>query len=140
MPASDPQIGDVYYYPYIWKRQFVGAAAEKDRPCCVAIRLKNTHKDGFNVFMLAISTTGFPEDGTGLEIPKEEIRRIAGLKTGEAHWLTTSEDNRTTHTSQVFDTGEYRGTFSPEFMKDTVWPHIKALVLGGDKVAGEARR
>lgn len=138
MPDSNPQIGDVYYYPYVWNCQFQGAVAEKDRPCCVAIRLQTSFKDGCNVFMLAISTTGFPEGGMGLEIPTDEIRRISGLNASQTHWLTTSEDNRTIHTSPVFDPSEYRGTFSNDFMKNTVFPHIKALVLGGGMKEGGA--
>lgn len=136
MPGSDPQIGDVYYYPYVWKRQFDGAEAEKDRPCCVAIRLQKGSFDGMNVFMLAISSSGTPEDGDGIIIPPSELKLIKGLNFNTETWLTTSEDNRTVHDSPVFDQAEYRGTFSPKFMKETVFPHIKDRILNSKAKTG----
>ena len=136
MPGSDPQIGDVYYYPYVWKRQFAGAEAEKDRPCCVAIRLQKGSFDGINVFMLAISKSGTPEGGDGIKIPTEELQRIKGLDYSSDHWLTTSEDNRTVHDSPVFDEFEYRGTFSADFMKTTVRPRIKELIMNSATQTG----
>jgi hypothetical protein len=127
LPRSDPRIGDVYYYPYIWARQGDDSLAEKDRPCCVVLRLP-VKLDGVDVFLLAISTTGFPGDGDGLLIPPEEIARIAGLDATTAHWLTTSEFNETAHETKVFRDSEYRGTFSVTFMKDKVRPKVLAAL------------
>lgn len=145
MPGSDPQIGDVYYYPYIWKRQTIDrwgkpipiddVEAEKDRPCCIAVRLKNSFKDGKNVFILAISSSGYPEGGTGIEIPHEEIALIKGLDPNVRRWITTSEDNRTLSTSPIFHESEYRGTFSKKFCI-LIYSHIRDLIIKASEDTG----
>ena len=127
MPKSDPRIGDVYYYPYVWTRQGEGALPEKDRPCCLVLRLPVKLR-GVDVFLLAISTTGFPEGGDGLLMPPDEVSRIAGLDHRVDHWLTTSEFNETNHEAACFQPREYRGTLSNGFMKDVVKPKVLAAL------------
>lgn len=127
LPRSDPQLGDVYYYPYIWARQGKGAEPEKDRPCCVAIRLP-VKIEGSDVFLLAISTTGYPENGAGIRIPKDELALLHGLDAETETWLTVSEYNAAAHEYEYFDTTEYRGSFSLKFMRDTVVPEVRAML------------
>lgn len=127
LPNSDPKIGDVYYYPYIWSRQAPDDDAEKDRPCCVTLRLP-APVNGYDVILLALSKSGWPDDGDGIEVPKAEVARISGLSKELSCFLTISEVNYATHDFEYFDKTEFRGTFSPEFMKDTVGPRIIPLL------------
>lgn len=129
LPNSDPQFGDVYYFPYIWKRQHDGEEAEKDRPCCVAVRLNKPLKNGTDVILLALSTTGYPDDGHGVRVPREELDRLTGLDPNEETWITTSEVNQTDHDHPYFDPSEYRGSFSKEWLKKEIYPLIRDIVL-----------
>lgn len=127
MPDSNPQSGDVYYYPYVWNRQPDGASAEKDRPCCVAIRLPHL-VNGVDVYLLALSTSGLPEGGDGIVVPAHEVARLRGPDPRKECWLTTSEFNATRHTSQSFMGMEYRGSFSADFMRNAVRPKVIAML------------
>lgn len=127
MPNSDPKIGDVYYYPYIWKRQGPDALAEKDRPICVTLRTP-VKIGGIDVFVLAISKSGYPDDGSGIEIPKAEIARISGLNPNIPRYITTSELNETVSEFEYFCAAEYRGSFSANFMKNVVYPKVEGLL------------
>lgn len=126
LPDNDPQSGDVYYYPYRWHRQHPGAEAEKDRPCCVAIRLKAPFR-GRSIFVLALSTTGVPVGGFGVIVPEEEMRRLRRLGPGPC-WLTTSECNLTDPASPAFTRSEYLGTFSEQFMRGVVLPQLEGAI------------
>lgn len=127
MPNSDPQLGDVYYYPYIWERQSNGAEPEKDRPCCVAIRLP-VPISGYDVFLLALSTSGYPDGGAGIPIPKAELERIQGLSSDTDAWLIISEYNTAHHDYEYFDAMEYRGRFSEKFMCGSVHPEVRSMI------------
>lgn len=133
MPNFDPQPGDVYYYPYVWERQLNAVLpydvveAEKERPCCVTLRLPRPIM-GYDTYMLAISKSGYPVGGSGIEIPSGEIRRLTGLDPNVRRWLTTSEYNSTVHTFDAFSQMEYRGRFSPSFMKNKVVPQVRGML------------
>ncbi|MBT9383347.1 hypothetical protein KM176_05700 [Pseudooceanicola sp. CBS1P-1] len=131
MPNSDPQIGDVYYYPYIWQRQIKedgeDAVAEKYRPCCVAIRLP-VLIDGVDVYLLSISTKDYFDRADRIVIPPEEIALINGLDPRVTSYLTVCEYSETIHNSPVFSEMQYRGTFSINFMKNVVTPKIRPML------------
>lgn len=127
LPDANPQAGDVYFYPYIWQRQPTGAICEKDRPCCVALRLPKPIY-GVDVYMLAISTSGFPEGGDGIQIPKAELECLSGFDSNVPHWLTTSEFNATIHLDGYFSAMEYRGSLSNEFLKLQVIPKVRNMI------------
>lgn len=131
LPASNPQIGDVYYYPYVWKRQGQHGEPEKDRPCCVTLRLETSKIRGKDTFMLALSQSGYPEDGFGLEVPPEEIARLKRLDQSVTTYLVLSEYNSDVSDSPSFEDLEYIGSFSPKFMKEKVAPYVIPLVQRG---------
>ena len=128
LPDTNPQAGDVYFYPYTWQRQPTGATSEKDRPCCVTLRLPKPIS-GVDVYMLAISTSGFPADGDGIQIPKAELERLSGIDPTVPHWLTTAEFNATIHLDGYFSTMEYRGSLSNAFLKSQVIPKVRSMIV-----------
>lgn len=129
MPGSDPNTGDVYYYPYVWKRQGQHGEPEKDRPCCVALRLRTGRLRDSNVFLFALSQTGVPEDGFGEEVPKEIIENIKRLDCSKPTFLVTSELNSDISDCPSFEDCEYLGTIPMTFLKPIllkVIDHIKS--------------
>ncbi|MEO3480058.1 hypothetical protein AAFO90_20605 [Phaeobacter sp. CAU 1743] len=86
-------------------------------------------KNGTDVTLLALSTTGNPKDGHGVHVPKEELDRLSGLDPNEETWITTSKVNQTDHEHPYFDPSEYRGSFSKEGLKKEVYPLIRDIVL-----------
>jgi hypothetical protein len=130
---KEPQIGDVFYTPYIWDRQDV-KDSEKDRPCCVALRLKSRKTDLksgelWNVALLAITKDGNESTNVKIQIPAEEIARIEKFSYTDVRYLVVSEHNIGLNDSEFFNEYEYRGTFSKEFMKGVVYPAIKKLFI-----------
>lgn len=126
LPHSDPQIGDVYYYPYVWLRQGQHGEPEKDRPCCVAVRMPPGRVyRGADVFMFALSQSGVPHDGYGIEVPPSEIAHLRKLDQTLPTYLVTSEHNSDLSNHPTFHDLEYLGTFSKEFMKTVVLEEIK---------------
>ena len=136
MPGSNPQTGDVYYYPYIWKRQF-GAESDKDRPCCVALRLNSGSFRNSNTFLFAISQSGVPEGGYGIELPKEIVLTLDRLDAMEPTYLVTSEYNSDLADQPSFDDCEYLGTIPVEFLKSQVLPEVINHIRNG---SGEVSR
>jgi len=136
LPSSDPQTGDVYYYPYIWKRQQGGSAvAEKDRPCCVVLRLKTGALNGENTFILALSQSGVPEDGFGVVVPREIIQGLKRLDSTVKTFLITSEHNRDVADRECFNEGEYLGSIPLEFLKPVLREMIDHLRLGSGGIS-----
>lgn len=132
LPDSNPGIGDVYYYPYVWLRQGADGEPEKDRPCCVAVRLPvGKRYRGANVFMLALSQSGVPYGGYGIQVPRAEIARLRKLDQSSETYLVTSEHNADLADHPSFDSLEYLGTFSSDFMKRVVFPAIRARLFSG---------
>lgn len=138
MPDSNPQIGDVYYYPYVWLRQGPHGEPEKDRPSCVAVRFPSGKLyRGADVFLLALSQSGVPQGGYGIEIPADEIARLRKLDQTKTTYLVTSEHNADLSDHPSFVGLEYLGTLSPEFMKSVVYEEIKVRLNTG---TGEVSR
>lgn len=135
MPGSSPQTGDVYYYPYLWKRQGAWADPEKDRPCCVAIRLQSSLR-GSNIFMLAITQSGVPEGGFGVVIPHEHVRNLRRLSLETPTFLVTSEFNSDLADHPNFADHEYLGTLPLEYIK-SVGKEFVAQIRSG---LGEVNR
>ena len=78
--------------------------------------------------LLALSTTGLPDGGHGLLVPRAELERIHGFDPLDEVWLTTSELNQTDKDHPYFDGAEYRGTFTTEWIKNDVFPLIRGEV------------
>lgn len=93
------------------------------------MRFSKPLKNGTDVILLAPSTTGYPKDGHGVRVPKEELDRLTGLDPNEETWTTTSEVNQTDHEHLYFAPSEYRGSFSKEWLKKEVHSLIREIVL-----------
>lgn len=86
--------GDVIRYPYLWHWQHAAGRlnAEKDRPVCLALVMRDEAKDLTHLVLLAISgTPPYPEQ-RALEVPPLEIKR-AGLSLFKQAWITVGEYN-----------------------------------------------
>lgn len=116
MPGSDARTGDVYYYPYVWKRQGAWAEPEKDRPCCVAIRLQSPLR-GSDVFMLALSQSGIPDGGFGEVVPEEYVAALKRLDRSSPTHVILSEYNADLSEHPNFHDLEYLGSLPIEYIK-----------------------
>lgn len=136
MPGSDPQTGDVYY-PYIFKRQLGGGGEpEKDRPCCVALRLRVGSFRGADTFLLALSQSGVPHDGFGVLVPKEVVGRLRRLDVTRDTHMVTSEFNSDTAEHPSFQDREYLGSMPRDFLRPVLGDLVARLRAG----AGEVNR
>lgn len=135
MPGSDPQTGDVYYYPYVWKRQQNGTGeAEKHRPCCVVLRPKNGAFRGANTFMLALTQSGVPEGGHGEVVPPDIMRGLRKLDATSVTHLVTSEFNSDLADHPNFEDLDYLGRLPPEFLKPIMAKLIDHLRAGSGEL------
>ena len=93
-----PVSGDVFTYPFLWKRQQIQGETEgrKPRPVCMAVTTVNT--EGNTLLFIVPITTLPPSDGRiAVEVPVIEAKR-AGLDTGNPCWVMLDEYN-----SDVFE-------------------------------------
>jgi hypothetical protein len=91
--ADPAQPGDVFRYPYLWRRQAEAGADEgrKTRPCCVAVAT-SLRPGETTIFLLAITTQPPRADRLSIEIPVIEQRR-AGLDADRPCWIILDELN-----------------------------------------------
>lgn len=134
MPGSDPQTGDVYYYPYVWKRQGRFADPEKDRPCCVALRFTAGAYRGANTFLLALTQSGVPDGGYGIVVPVEIVATLRRLDRHAQTYLVTSEFNADTSEHPSFEDCEFLGRMPRWFMKDVLNRLIEHIKSGSGEV------
>ena len=92
-----PAAGDVFTYPFLWKRQQFQGETEgsKPRPVCMAVTTANA--DGNTVLFIVPITTQPPIDGRiAVEVPEIEAKR-AGLDTEKPCWvmLAAAKDGKT---------------------------------------------
>lgn len=113
-----PRLGDVWRYPYLWKREQSAGDTEgvKTRPCALALltRLEN----GLSQIMLVPITTK-PQDKNpyAIEVPEIEKKR-AGLDISLRLWVVTQEYNMDiVERSYYFEPHAQLGSFSMSFVK-----------------------
>lgn len=109
--------GDVYEYPYLWKRQQLNDETEgrKPRPCAFIAAIAD-QTGNVNLFILAI-TGSFEGKGKAIEIPPLEKRR-AGLDGHKQLWIIVDEYNHDIENkSFYFEPSQKRGQFSAPFTK-----------------------
>lgn len=116
---SKPSAGEVFTYPFLWKRQQMQGETEgrKPRPVCMAVTTVNA--EGNTLLFIVPITTLPPSDGRiAMEVPVIEAKR-AGLDTGKQCWVMLDEYNSDVfERSYVFEDREPLGTFSPKFTAD----------------------
>jgi hypothetical protein len=109
--------GDVYDYPYLWKRQQLNHETEgrKPRPCAFIAAIADP-AGNMNLFILAI-TGSSGGNGKAVEIPALEKRR-AGLDGHKQLWIIIDEYNHDIEgKSFYFEASQKRGQFSAPFTK-----------------------
>jgi hypothetical protein len=120
--------GDVFDYPYLWKREQLNHETEgrKPRPCaCVAAVIDQAGQ--VNMFILAI-TGSYGGNGKAIEIPAVEKRR-AGLDSFKQLWVVIDEYNHDIlGKSFYFEPSQKRGALSPAFTK-SIFNSFKALAV-----------
>lgn len=115
---TKPQIGDIWRYPYLWKREQQAGNEEgrKPRPTALAVVVPVATKSTYLYLLPITGTEPFP-DQDALEIPSTEIRR-AGLSAYQRLWIIMDEYNRDElEASYYFEPNADIGAFSWVFVK-----------------------
>lgn len=134
---SEITAGDIYYYPYLWKREGDHGETEGRKPReCAFIAKRVDSKGDTNLFILAI-TGSFDGKGDAIEIPQIEKRR-AGLETDKQLWVVIDEYNHDIlGKSFYFIASNKCGAFSPAF---TAYVFDRFLALSSKKKVRTVRR
>jgi hypothetical protein len=114
--ANRPATGEVFRYPFLWKREQLSGETEgcKKRSVCIAVTIAK-HDGETVVFLLPITTQ--PPLGTrqAIEVPQIESQRV-GLETHVRKWILLDEINTDiVERSYVWDDRKPLGAFSPAF-------------------------
>lgn len=116
--ADKPVAGQVFRYPFLWKRQQEQGETEgrKSRPVCMAVT--TTTARGHTLLFIVPVTTQPPLAGrVAVEVPVMEARR-AGLDAGKTCWVMLDEFNTDIlERSYAFDDRMPLGAFSPKFTR-----------------------
>lgn len=115
---TKPKIGDIWRYPYLWKRE--ERAGEEDgrkpRPTALSAVVPVSEKSTL-LYLLPITGTEPTADQDALEIPPMEVRR-AGLSEYKRLWIIFNEYNlHELEGSFYFEPNAGIGTFSKAFVK-----------------------
>jgi hypothetical protein len=114
--ASKPVAGEVFRYPFLWKREQMAGETEgrKKRPVCIAVTIAKS--DGETVvFILPITTQPPLPTRQALEVPQIESQRV-GLETHVRKWIMLDEINTdVVERSYVWDDRKALGAFSSVF-------------------------
>jgi hypothetical protein len=115
---TKPKIGDIWRYPYLWKREADAGedGGRKPRPTALSAVVPVSEKSTF-LYLLPITGTEPTKDQDALEIPATEIRR-AGLSEYKRLWIIFDEYNRDElEASFYFEPNASVGSFSKAFLK-----------------------
>lgn len=94
MIGSEPKIGYVLRYSYLWHDQFLRAKqeGEKDRPCVIIVATNRLDAEGRTIVRVVPITHSRPVDlETAIELPPATKKRL-GLDS-ERSWVILSEGN-----------------------------------------------
>ena len=115
-----PIAGQVFRYPFLWKRQQAAGETEgrKTRPTCLAVTTATVRGERL-LFLLPITTQPSLKGRLAVEVTPMEARR-AGLGTDKPCWVMLDEINTDIlERSWLFEYRTPLGAFSPAFA-DTV--------------------
>lgn len=113
---SEPKAGEVFRYPFLWKRQALQGETEgrKSRPVCIAVTIANANGETV-VFILPITTHPPLAGRHAVEVPDIEARR-AGLDLHVRKWVMLDEINTDIiERSWVSEDLTLMGAFGPAF-------------------------
>jgi len=114
--ASRPAAGEVFRYPFLWKREQAAGETEgrKKRPVCIAVTIANNDGETL-VFILPITTQPPLPTRHYVEVPQIESQRV-GLETHVRKWIMLDEINTDiVERSYVWDDRKPLGAFSSAF-------------------------
>jgi hypothetical protein len=115
---TKPKMGDIWRYPYLWKREADAGeeGGRKPRPTALAAVVPATKKPTL-LYLLPITGTEPTKGQDALEIPVTEIHR-AGLSEHKRLWIIFDEYNRDElEASFYFEPNAGVGCFSKAFLK-----------------------
>ena len=126
--ATPIKLGDVWRYPYLWKREerMGDTEGRKKRPVAVALLI---HSSSGEQEVMFVPITSQPQVGNpfAVKIPDIEKKR-AGLDLGMNLWVITDEHNIDTPTqSYYFEPSGQMGAFSTVFIKKVQAQKIAAI-------------
>lgn len=114
--ANSPTAGQVFRYPFLWKREEASGETEgrKKRPVCIAVSIARREGETI-VFVLPITTQPPLPARQFIEVPQIEAQRV-GLDTHVRKWIMLDEINTDlVERSYVWDDRKPLGAFSPAF-------------------------
>lgn len=114
--ANKPAAGEVFRYPFLWKREELSGETEgrKKRPVCIAVTVAKQEGETI-VFILPITTQPPLPARQTIEVPQIESQRV-GLETHVRKWIMLDEINTDiVERSYVWDDRKPLGAFSPAF-------------------------
>ena len=113
---NKPTAGEVFRYPFLWKREELSGETEgrKKRPVCIAVTVAK--QDGETVVFILPITTQPPQPARrAIEVPEIESQRV-GLETHVRKWIMLDEVNTDiVERSYVWDDRKPLGAFSAAF-------------------------
>ena len=114
--SNKPTAGEVFRYPFLWKREELSGETEgrKKRPVCIAVTVAK--QDGETVVFILPITTQPPQPARrAIEVPEIESQRV-GLETHVRKWIMLDEVNTDiVERSYVWDDRKPLGAFSAAF-------------------------
>ncbi|GHC40227.1 hypothetical protein GCM10007291_47550 [Gemmobacter nanjingensis] len=114
--ANRPSPGEVFRYPFLWKREELSGETEgrKKRLVCIAVTV--ARQDGETVVFILPITTQPPQPARhAIEVPEIESRRVA-LEAYVRKWIMLDEvSTDIVERSYVWDDRKPLGAFSPAF-------------------------
>ena len=114
--ANRPSAGEVFRYPFLWKREQIAGETEgrKKRPVCLAVTVARNDAETL-VFILPITTQRPSPARQVIEVPQIESQRV-GLEVHVRKWIILDEINTDiVERSYVWDDRKPIGRFSPAF-------------------------
>ena len=123
-----PALGDVWRYPYLWKREQSADNTEgvKNRPCALAL-LKRSENGLSQIMLVPITTKPQDKNPYAVEVPEIEKKR-AGLDMTLRLWVVTQEYNvDIVERSYYFEPHAQLGFFSRSFVKQVQAKMIEAV-------------
>lgn len=104
---TKPAAGEVFRYPFLWKREQMAGETEgrKTRPVCIAVTVAKSDNETV-VFILPITTQPLLPSRRFIEVPQIESQRV-GLETHVRKWVMLDEIN--TESTQIFWSGPMSG-------------------------------
>ncbi len=126
--AEFPKLGDVWRFPYLWKREEQRGETEgrKNRPCVLALLTKSTEGQ-MEVILVPVTSQPQSKNPFAIEVPEIEKKR-AGLDVNLRLWVIADEHNIDTPAqSYYFEAAGRLGSFSATFTKQVQSIKIAAI-------------